>query len=33
MDYCWEEVDEKETEDCTVEIYEISEAGSQQGHS
>ena len=33
MDYCWEKVDEEETKDCTVEIYKVSEAGSQQGHS
>ena len=29
MDYCWEEIDEEETKDCSVEIYEVSEAGSQ----
>ena len=33
MDYGWEEVDEEKTEDCTVEIDEVPEAGSHQGHS
>ena len=33
MDYCWKEVDEEKTEDCAVEIDEVSEAGSHQSHS